>query len=72
MPIYEYQCKLCSFRFEVKRSFEEKSPVLCPKCHGEANLIFSPTPVIFKGTGFYTTDNREKPQQESGKEEKEE
>ena len=58
MPTYEYECRRCSARFEIKRSFSENSSVPCPKCQGEARLVFSPVPVIFKGSGFYITDNR--------------
>ena len=57
MPIYEYQCLDCCSRFEIKRSFNENSSVLCPKCQGETRRIFSPVPIFYKGTGFYTTDN---------------
>ncbi len=57
MPIYEYECRRCSARFEVKRGFAENSSVPCPKCQGETYLVFSPVPVIFKGPGFYATDN---------------
>jgi len=58
LPIYEYQCSRCSSRFEMKRSFSENTPVSCPQCGGEAQRIFSSLPVIFKGSGFYSTDNR--------------
>ena len=57
MPIYEYQCTDCSFQFELKRGFSENSPVTCPKCGGDTRRIFSPVPIIFKGSGFYCTDN---------------
>ena len=58
MPLYEYQCLNCSTRFEVRRGFHDESAVPCPKCQGEVQRIFSPVPAIFKGPGFYTTDNR--------------
>jgi putative FmdB family regulatory protein len=58
MPTYDYKCGCCSTRFEVKRGFNENSIVLCPKCQGEAYKVFSPVPVIFKGSGFYITDSR--------------
>ncbi len=58
MPTYEYECRRCSTRFEVRRRFSENSSVPCPKCQSEARLVFSPVPVIFKGSGFYITDNR--------------
>ncbi len=58
MPIYEYECSRCSSRFELKRSFSENSPVFCPQCGCDARLVFSPVPIIFKGSGFYSTDHR--------------
>jgi len=59
LPVYEYQCTCCPSRFEIKRSFsDDNSPVFCPQCGGSAERVFSPVPIIFKGSGFYTTDNR--------------
>lgn len=59
MPIYEYECRSCSLRFEVKRGFNESSLVNCPRCQCEARRVFSPVPIIFKGSGFYVTDTAE-------------
>jgi putative FmdB family regulatory protein len=56
MPIYEYQCRSCSLKFEVHRRFEEHSGASCPKCHSEARRVISPVPIVFKGSGFYVTD----------------
>jgi putative FmdB family regulatory protein len=56
MPIYEYCCNSCMHRFELKRSFSDDSAVSCPKCSGDVRQIFSPAPIIFKGSGFYVTD----------------
>jgi putative FmdB family regulatory protein len=58
MPIYEYQCKECSFRFEVRKHFNEDGATPCPQCRGESRRLFSVVPIIFKGPGFYTTDSR--------------
>jgi putative FmdB family regulatory protein len=58
LPIYEYECSKCSYRFELKRSFNENGSVTCPQCGCEARKIFSPVPIIFKGSGFYSTDYR--------------
>ena len=58
MPIYEYECKKCLSRFEVNRGFDEKGGDSCPKCGGEGRRIYLPTPIIFKGSGFYITDSR--------------
>ncbi|MCL4488212.1 MAG: zinc ribbon domain-containing protein [Chloroflexi bacterium] len=36
MPLYEYVCKDCQARFEVRRSMKEiDSPTACPECHGD-------------------------------------
>jgi putative FmdB family regulatory protein len=58
MPIYQYHCAKCNLKFELKQSFSDESIVACPKCRNEAQRCFSPVPVIFKGSGFYVTDNR--------------
>jgi putative FmdB family regulatory protein len=58
MPIYEYECQKCSHRFEVRKHFGEDGATPCPQCQGDARRIFSPVPIIFKGSGFYVTDHR--------------
>jgi putative FmdB family regulatory protein len=58
MPTYEYECKKCHSRFELKRSFGEDGGATCPECSGKAGRIFTSVPVIFKGSGFYVTDNK--------------
>lgn len=56
MPIYEYECTLCRFRFEHRQGFEEEPTSLCPRCQGKARRVLHSVPVIFKGSGFYITD----------------
>ena len=58
MPIYEYECSLCHFHFERRQRFDEEPVAICPKCQGKARRVLHSIPVIFKGSGFYTTDNR--------------
>jgi putative FmdB family regulatory protein len=66
MPIYQYHCPKCNLKFELKQSFSDESMVACPKCLNGAQRLFSPVPVIFKGSGFYVTDNRkERPERAS-------
>ena len=59
MPTYIYKCEIkkCPNEiFEVIRSFTDSSVVNCPECDVIASRqITSPT-VIYKGSGFYTTD----------------
>ncbi|MBA7483513.1 hypothetical protein ES707_19028 [subsurface metagenome] len=58
MPIYEYECSLCHSHFERRQRFDEEPIAICPKCQGKARRVLHSTPVIFKGSGFYITDNR--------------
>ena len=68
MPIYEYECAACHCRFERKQRFDEESVAVCPKCQGKARRVINSVPVIFKGSGFYITDNRKSNSGEKGKE----
>ncbi|MFC2066110.1 FmdB family zinc ribbon protein [Chloroflexota bacterium] len=58
MPIYEYECGHCCFRFEMKQSYNEEPETVCPQCQGRTRRVFHATPIIFKGSGFYITDSR--------------
>ena len=58
MPIYEYECRSCLHRFEVRQGFHDKPKAECPQCKKKARRIFHPSPIIFKGSGFYVTDHR--------------
>jgi putative FmdB family regulatory protein len=57
MPIYEYECTLCHSRFERRQGFNEEPVSICPKCQGNAQRVFHPVPILFKGSGFYSTDH---------------
>ena len=73
MPIYQYLCPKCNLRFELKQSFTDESIITCPRCQNGARRLFSPVPIIFKGSGFYVTDNTTKGGlQNSGKGDKKE
>ncbi len=57
MPTYEYFCEKCG----VFETFHSITTTLneCPQCHGAVRrLISQNNNIIFKGSGFYTTDNR--------------
>jgi putative FmdB family regulatory protein len=57
MPTYEYDCKECSYNFEIFQSMSDEPLKICPKCGKEIRrLIFFVAGVIFKGSGFYITD----------------
>jgi len=38
------------------QSFKEAGSGSCPLCSGEGRRVFHAVPVIYKGSGFYTTD----------------
>ena len=56
MPRYDYQCTGCDYRFELVQSFSEAGSGVCPVCAGSGRRVFHAVPVIYKGSGFYTTD----------------
>lgn len=59
MPTYEYQCEKCEYLFEVFQSIHEEPLKSCPECgNGVKRLIGGGMGIIFKGSGFYSTDNR--------------
>lgn len=60
MPIYAYECKDCGVRFERRQSFSDEPIRVCPECEGTTHRLIQPAGVIFKGSGFYVTDNRGK------------
>ncbi|NLM36996.1 MAG: FmdB family transcriptional regulator [Firmicutes bacterium] len=63
MPTYDYKCANCG-RFEWFQKITEEPLTVCPHCGGEVQRQISRNVgIIFKGSGFYTTDNR-KPSQD--------
>ena len=56
VPIYEYQCVSCNNRFELKQGFDAESTEPCPVCQSSSRRLFHIPAVIYKGSGFYTTD----------------
>jgi len=57
MPIYEYACTACGERTEARQSFTDPPLDTCPICGGSLRKLYSPVGVVFKGSGFYSTDN---------------
>jgi putative FmdB family regulatory protein len=58
MPIYEYACDTCQTTFERKQKFSEDPVRDCPECGNGVRRVLHPAGIIFKGSGFYVTDNR--------------
>ena len=64
MPIYEYLCKSCGERFEVKQKFSDPPISTCASSScsegGPVEKIISSPAIMFKGTGWYVTDYSDK------------
>jgi putative FmdB family regulatory protein len=67
MPTYEYVCEKCEHQFEQVQSIAAKPLATCPKelcarrpwAKGKVKRAISTGGgLLFKGTGFYTTDYR--------------
>jgi putative FmdB family regulatory protein len=60
MPTYQYACTECDHAFEQFQSFSDDALTECPECAGRLRKLFNAVGVVFKGSGFYRTDSREK------------
>lgn len=71
MPTYTYRCLNCGVEFDQYQSFSDVPLVKCPDC-GKKTLrkLLVPVGIIFKGKGFYATDNRSPSGQGNGPKEK--
>ena len=59
MPTYDFKCSHCGHRFEEFLPMTSNAEVKCPVCGQAAEkLISSGGGILFKGNGFYETDNR--------------
>src|SRR5437016_13700399 len=76
MPTYEYSCQKCGQNFEAFQSMRDEPFRECPKelCrlpkwgHGKVKrLLGMGAGLIFKGSGFYTTDYRSQSYKEAAK-----
>lgn len=78
MPTYEYVCEKCGHRFEKVQPISARPLAICPKelCArrrwGKGKVkraISAGGGLIFKGSGFYTTDYRSEKYKEAAKKE---
>ena len=56
MPTYGYRCGSCGHEFEIVQRITAEPLTVCPKCHGKLTKIPYAAGIIFKGSGYYTTD----------------
>ena len=60
MPTYQYACTECGHAFEQFQSFSDDALTECPECRGRLRKVFNAVGVVFKGSGFYRNDSRDK------------
>ncbi|HXA30609.1 MAG TPA: FmdB family zinc ribbon protein [Acidimicrobiales bacterium] len=60
MPTYEYRCTECDHAFEARQAFTDDAIEVCPTCGGRVRKLFGNVGIVFKGSGFYKTDSRDK------------
>ena len=59
MPVYTYRCSSCGVQFEKQQSFSDQSLTRCPECSKKTlQKVYLPVGIVFKGSGFYSTDHR--------------
>jgi putative FmdB family regulatory protein len=78
MPTYEYFCQTCKKSFDLFQSMKDPALRTCPKelCQARTwkkgkvtRMLGTGAGVIFKGSGFYSTDYRSPSYQEAAKKE---
>ena len=58
MPRYDFYCTNCQRESEISRAFDDDKEILCENCLIPLVKRFTATPVHFRGSGFYSTDNK--------------
>jgi putative FmdB family regulatory protein len=57
VPVYEYKCTNCNYKFDKRQNINDAPIEVCPKCQGKVKKIISKsTGFIVKGSGFYKND----------------
>jgi putative FmdB family regulatory protein len=56
MPIYGYRCRSCGHEFEVLQKMSDAPLKICPKCSGELSKMVYAAGIVYKGSGYYSTD----------------
>ena len=56
MPFYEYKCDSCGHQFEVMQRISAEPIKECEKCGEPVRRIIFPSAIVYKGSGFYSTE----------------
>jgi len=59
MPIYEYKCEN-DHVFDVMQKMSEDPLTECVQCRAPVRKVLQPVGISFKGSGFYSTDYKNK------------
>ncbi len=58
MPRYTYECTKCGHSYEKLEGWDAKARQRCPECRAVSLRIPMAPMIVFKGSGFYSTDNK--------------
>jgi putative FmdB family regulatory protein len=64
VPTYEYKCNNCGDILEQWQRFSDSPLTECPACAGDLRRVIQAVGVVFKGSGWYSTDSRPNGKQE--------
>ena len=67
MPTYDYICNECKKTFEYFQSMSAEPITVCPECEKVSlrRIVSGGTGLIFKGSGYYLTDYKDKKSKKS-------
>ena len=60
MPIYEYLCGTCDYRFEVQQKVSDAPLATCSRCGNRVSKVISAPAIMFNGSGWYVTEYSDK------------
>jgi putative FmdB family regulatory protein len=59
MPVYTYRCENCGIQIDRHLKYTDKPLTRCPECNKKSlRKVISPVRIVFKGSGFYSTDHQ--------------
>jgi putative FmdB family regulatory protein len=67
MPLYRYRCESCDHTFTVLESVNGNHLRVCERCgKPTARRVLSRVGVLYKGSGFHSTDYRRNGRRDNG------
>ena len=56
MPIYEYECQDCHYKFDKLQKVSDAPIKVCERCAGQTTRLISKVGFRLQGSGWYETD----------------